>query len=189
MRTALLVLWSITVAVGAQWGTQPVALERLLRHPARVTAELTTTAGQRLGRYEVVPLWDVIRPSVAGLPDTVVRETVLVVTAANGARVVLALGEVLPSAALPPLLLLRRIEGRIGDTVRVPVRAGKVVAEKVEDAIAPAVRLRYRVQSRQNVVLPQRFPVLIVGADRTTLRWLPEVVRVDFFVPGREGAP
>lgn len=185
MRRALLALWVIAVVRGAERGAQgiPLVLEELLRHPARVTAELRAATGRWLGRYEVVPLWAVVRPWVQGVPDSVVRAMVLVVTAADGARVALALAETLPSAALPPLLLLRRAEGSVGDTVRVPVRAGKVADEVVEAAVMPAVRLRYRIQSSLRVLPALHPPALVVGADRTTVRWLSQVVRVELVAP------
>ncbi|GEM_PF-6331777 len=158
-------------------------LSELLRHPARVTAEIITKTGCSLGRYEALPVWRVIAPFVDGIPRTTQQTMVLVFTAADGSQTVLSMAEVMPPVPLPPLLLLRRVEGGIGDTVRVPVRGGRVDISLVEQAVAPAVRLRYRLQA----VLPRepefRFPVLVVGADVEPLRWLPSVVRVDIVEP------
>ncbi|MCS6965758.1 MAG: hypothetical protein NZ473_03210 [Candidatus Kapabacteria bacterium] len=190
----LLALCGITVGVGAESVApgqgERIELELLLRHPKQITAELRTPSGRSLGRFEVLPVWEVVRPLVVGVPDSLHRETVLVFSSVDGRRSVLSLAEVMPPAPLPPLFLLRRVEGRTGDTVRVPVRAsGRIATEQVEQAFAPAVRLRYRVLARLNRLPSLRFPALVVGADPQPSRWLSEVVRVDVLQPPRRERP
>ncbi len=161
--------------------------ELLAQHPARTTVEIRSPSGQSLGRYEAIRLWDVVLPHVAGVPDSLYREFAVLVAGRDGRRVVLAAEEVVPQAGLPPLLLLRRVDGRIGDTVRVPVRGagrvGHVEREEVERALAPAVRLRYRLRTELRRMPPLQFPALIVGTDVKPWRWISgaavlEVVRV-----------
>ncbi|MEN3026808.1 MAG: hypothetical protein ABDH31_03750 [Chlorobiota bacterium] len=189
---ALAVLCSAVVGVAIENHVhgQRIELQTLLQHPGRITAELRASNGRSLGRFEVLPVWELVRPLVAGIPDSLHRETVLVFSSVDGRQSVLNLAEVMPPAPLPPLVLLRRVQGRTGDTVRVSVGPSERVSiPQVEQAFAPAVRLRYRLLARLDRLPALRFPALVVGTDPQPLRWLSEVVRVDVLQPQREQQP
>jgi len=166
-----------------------VELERLRQHPKRQTVELLSATGRSLGKYEALLLWDVVSGLVSGVPDTMYRELAVVVTAADGRRAVMGMVEVLPEADLPPLLLLGAVRGRVGDTVRVPVRAGAVALGVVDSAVAPAVRLRYRIRAALQKLPMVQYPALLLGTERQPRRWLSGVVRCEVVRPGHGGGP
>ncbi len=177
--------WTATADV-ARWG-QRIELPVLRQHPARVTAELRDASGRVVGRYEAVYLWEVVRPLLGNVPDSLYGELAVMVTASGGRRAVFSVVEILPEAGLPPLVLLGPVRGSIGDTVRVGIAPdGSPRWEELEAAIAPAVRLRYRLQARLRRIPVVSFPALVVGAERYPRRWLSGLVRVDVLQPGRQ---
>ncbi len=106
---------------------------------------------------------------------------VLRVQAADGKAVLLSGGE-LRMAAIPPLLLLERPRGRLGDTVRLRVgRAAQLPLEQVDTALQPAVVRRYRVLTHIGSWRAPELPALIVGTDRRPGRWVERVQRIELW--------
>jgi len=158
----------------ARWDES--ALKELASSPAVQTVELRSAEGRNLGRFRALELGRLHTALSNGEGSMVLR-----VQAADGRAVLLSGGE-LRSAAIPPLLLLERPRGRLGDTVRLRVgRAEQLPLEQVDGALQPAVVRRYRVLTHVGRRKTLELPALVVGTDQHPERWVEQVQRIELW--------